>query len=285
MPPAAARITPGEGGVGAGEGALAVAEQLALEHVARDGGAVEGQERPVGAVRGAVDGAREHFLAGAGLAGEEDAKRGRRDAARDREQLGHLLGDPDALGVAVERLGGPQRGALLLLAAVAVERERGVDQLADRDQRAAVFELGPRIDEELPGLVAMCADRDHVVVGGLAAAAAASRSFQPCARSRAAGRVPGDEGDGVRQPPRRARRAPRARGCADVRPVPAARRRCRGRGAAEIADPPQRRSAPYRAQGGPDLSDRKATALRVAGTVAPSLGHRVSESFPNRNVY
>ena len=48
--------------------------------------------------------------------------------------------------VAVERLGGPQRGALLLLAAVAVERHRGVDQLADGDDGAAVVELGARIE-------------------------------------------------------------------------------------------------------------------------------------------
>ena len=62
-----------EGVLGAGEGALAIAEQLALEHLARHGGAVEGHERLGGAAGGAVDGAREHFLAGAGLAGEQDA--------------------------------------------------------------------------------------------------------------------------------------------------------------------------------------------------------------------
>ena len=45
----------GERVVGAGEGALAMAEELALEHVARDGGAVEGDEGPVGAAGGAMD--------------------------------------------------------------------------------------------------------------------------------------------------------------------------------------------------------------------------------------
>ena len=131
----------GERRVGAGERALAVAEQLAFEHVARHGGAVEREERAVGAVGGAVNRAREHLLAGAGLAGEEDGERGRRDAPGDVEDLGHLLGGPDALGVAVERLGGPERGALLLVAAVAVEREGGGDQLADGDEGAAVVEL------------------------------------------------------------------------------------------------------------------------------------------------
>ena len=64
--------------LGAGERALAVAEQLALEHVARHRGAVEGHERAVGAVRGAMDHAREHLLAGAGFAGEEDRAGGSR---------------------------------------------------------------------------------------------------------------------------------------------------------------------------------------------------------------
>ena len=82
-----------------------------------------------------------------------------RDAAGEREELGGLLGDPEALGVALERLGGPQRGALLLVAAVAVEGEGGGDQLADGDERAAMIELGSRPREQFPGLVAMLAER------------------------------------------------------------------------------------------------------------------------------
>jgi hypothetical protein len=120
---------------------LAVAEQLAFEHLARHRGAVEGDERLAGAAGGAMDGARQHFLAGAGLAGEEDGDVGRRDALGDRQQLGHLLGHPQA-AVGLEGVGGPQRGALLLLAAVAVEGDGGVDQLADGDAGAAVVEVG-----------------------------------------------------------------------------------------------------------------------------------------------
>ena len=73
----------GERGVGAGEGALAVAEQLALEHVARHRRAVERDERAIGAVGGAMDEARQHLLAGAGLAGEQDRQgtRGERRAS------------------------------------------------------------------------------------------------------------------------------------------------------------------------------------------------------------
>ena len=90
---------------------------------------------------GAVDRAREDFLAGAGLAGEEDRDVGGRDAPGNREQLGHLLGHPEA-AVGLERVGGPQGGALLLLAAIAVERDGRLDQLADGDAGAAVGERG-----------------------------------------------------------------------------------------------------------------------------------------------
>ena len=121
---------------------------------------------------------------------------------RDAQDLGHLLGDPDAFGVAVERVGRPQRGALLLVAAVAVEREGRADQLADGDQRAAMFELGPRIDEEQPG-----SRRDVSPTGirsssaGWRAAAAASRSLQPCASiTSEAGRAPATRATALRQP-------------------------------------------------------------------------------------
>ena len=179
-------MTPGEGGVGAGEGALAVAEQLALEHVARDGRAVERDERPVGAVGGAVDGAREHFLAGAGLAGEEDRQRRRGDAAGDAQDLGHLGRGPDAFGVAVERLGGPERGALLFLAAVAVEREGGANQLADRDR--ACSDVRARAGHRRGGARArrdVIADRDQLVrLRRWRAAAAAWRRSSRALRSR-----------------------------------------------------------------------------------------------------
>src|SRR5207245_3140616 len=57
--------------VGVGEGALLVAEQLALEEGLGDGAAVHGDERLGGALRLHVDGARDQLLAGAGLAAEE----------------------------------------------------------------------------------------------------------------------------------------------------------------------------------------------------------------------
>ena len=114
-----------------------------------------------------MDDAREHLLAGAGLAGEQDRQRGSGRCCRAMlEELDRLLGDPQALGVAVEGLGRPQRGALLLVAAVAVEGAGGGDQLADGGERAAMIELGPRPRQDLPGFVAMLAEAHEVVVGG-----------------------------------------------------------------------------------------------------------------------
>jgi hypothetical protein len=48
-----------------------VPEQLALQQVFRDGGAVQGQERPVGAAGVLVDRPGDEFLAGAALAGNQ----------------------------------------------------------------------------------------------------------------------------------------------------------------------------------------------------------------------
>ena len=62
---------PDLGGGGAGERALLVAEQLRLEQLLRQRRAVDRDERLAGAIRSLVDQARDHFLAGPGLAGDE----------------------------------------------------------------------------------------------------------------------------------------------------------------------------------------------------------------------
>ena len=114
-----------------------------------------------------MDRAREHFLAGAGFAGEEHADVGGRDAPGNREELGHLFGDPEA-AVGLEGVGGPERRALLLFAPIAVEGDGGVDQLADGDAGASVVE--GRASESatiIPGLVAMDAAGDGEAVAGL----------------------------------------------------------------------------------------------------------------------
>ena len=63
-------------GLGAGEGAALVAEQLALQQRLGNGGAVDGDERLVGAVAVLVEGAGDEFLAGAGLAADQHRDRG-----------------------------------------------------------------------------------------------------------------------------------------------------------------------------------------------------------------
>ena len=55
----------GDAGVGAGEGALLVAEQFALDQFARDRRHVDGDERPVAPLAVIVQRARHQFLAGA----------------------------------------------------------------------------------------------------------------------------------------------------------------------------------------------------------------------------
>ena len=57
---------------GAGKGAAFVAEQLAFEQGLGDGGAVDGDEGRLGAVAVLVNGAGDEFLAGAGLAADQD---------------------------------------------------------------------------------------------------------------------------------------------------------------------------------------------------------------------
>ena len=70
VPPSACSNRPDARAVGAGEGALLVAEQFGLDQVARDRRHVDGDERAVAALAVIVQRARDQFLAGAGLAGD-----------------------------------------------------------------------------------------------------------------------------------------------------------------------------------------------------------------------
>src|SRR3546814_6620184 len=63
----------------AGERALHMAEELALEQFARNRRAVDADQRPAAAPAGFVDGARDQLLAGAALAGDQHGGIGRRD--------------------------------------------------------------------------------------------------------------------------------------------------------------------------------------------------------------
>ena len=81
-------------GDGAGEGALLVAEQGGFQHVVRDRRAVDGHEGLAGARRALVNVARQHFLAGAGLAGDQHGGIAARHPGGQFQQLaaGRLLG-------------------------------------------------------------------------------------------------------------------------------------------------------------------------------------------------
>ena len=78
---------------GAGEGALFVAEQDALDEIVRDGAAIDRDERLRAPLAGALDGARDQFLADARFAFDQDRdvggrgllrRAGRRAPCRDR---------------------------------------------------------------------------------------------------------------------------------------------------------------------------------------------------------
>ena len=90
MPPEAFSISPFFATARVGEGALLVAEQLTLQQGVRQGGAVQADERRLGARAIVVNGLGQYFLAGSALALNEDggvvALRG---AARHLENLAH----------------------------------------------------------------------------------------------------------------------------------------------------------------------------------------------------
>ena len=68
VPPSASSKSPRAIGVGVGEGALLVAEELALQQVLGDGAAVDRDERAALARARAVERARDELLADAALA-------------------------------------------------------------------------------------------------------------------------------------------------------------------------------------------------------------------------
>ena len=75
----------------AGEGALLVAEQLGLQEVIRDRRAIDGNERLPGAGRAGVQVARQHFLAGAALAGDQHGGVGAGDLLGELDDARHRL--------------------------------------------------------------------------------------------------------------------------------------------------------------------------------------------------
>ena len=87
MPPCAISNQPSRWRWAPREGALLVAEQLALDQALRKRPDVGGDERPVAAVAQVVDGPGDEFLAGAALALDQDRDVGVGDLADPREDL------------------------------------------------------------------------------------------------------------------------------------------------------------------------------------------------------
>ena len=79
----------------AGEGALLIAEQLSLEQILGDGGAVDRDKSSRAAATGLVDAAGEQFLAGAGRAEQHDRDVGIGDALDRAGDPGHFRGGGD----------------------------------------------------------------------------------------------------------------------------------------------------------------------------------------------
>ena len=138
-------------GASAREGALLVAEELRLEQVAGHGGAVDADERLVGARARRVDGLRDDLLAGAALAVDEDVgvDGGRAPRHGDGALQARALADD-----VVEAVAGPGgRQALRdLLRAIELDERRdeaavlvvGARDGAGRDDEAAVRRGAPR---------------------------------------------------------------------------------------------------------------------------------------------
>ena len=98
VPPLATSKSPLRSRVGAGEGPLAVAEQLALDEVLGQGAAVDRDERVAGAVALVVEVPGDQLLAGAGLAQDHHAGVGRGDRVDQAADRLHRRGLADQGG-------------------------------------------------------------------------------------------------------------------------------------------------------------------------------------------
>ena len=133
----------GEVGGGAGEGPAAVAEELAVDHLARDGRAVERHEGVGAAAGGGVDHAGDHLLAGAGLAGEQDQDVERRNPLDVRHQLRHGLAEEDRAVRVAAGLDGPQGRSLALVAArLVLEAGAACELLRRQHHQGGVHAVG-----------------------------------------------------------------------------------------------------------------------------------------------
>jgi hypothetical protein len=149
----------------AGERALLVAEELALEQVLRDRGAVDRDEALAAARRLRVQVARQDLLAGARLAEEQHRGVGRRHAL-DRPAHPHHLGIPRE--DAAERLGALRRLEPAVLLLQVVQAEGALD---DEGQELRLERLRVEVVRAKPDrlhrvrAVVLAGEDDHLRVG------------------------------------------------------------------------------------------------------------------------
>jgi len=137
-------------GEGAGERAFLVSEELALDEVFRDGGAVDADERGGGAGALAVEGAGDEFLAGAAFALDKDGGLGAGDLA---DQLAQILHDRAATQQFVTAF------LVLLIAQVLVDLEE-LGEVLGLLERHLELVRGEGLDEVVERPVA------HAIDGG-----------------------------------------------------------------------------------------------------------------------
>ena len=157
-------------GDGARERALAMAEQLALEQIGGDGGAVQADERLAGALAVLVDRLGDQLLAGAVLADDEHVRVSRRHHAHQAEQLLHHVALRDEPGEGRRALERGLQPAVLLdegdpLADLVQQRREvpGVDRLFEEAEGAARHRPHRGADAAVAG------DHDGLDVGMVAA--------------------------------------------------------------------------------------------------------------------
>ena len=110
MPPSACSKRPGAAGLGAGEGALLVAEQFGFDQVARDRRHVDGDERTRAPLAVVVQRARDQFLAGAGFAGDHHRQVGLHQAREHAVDVLHRRRAADQRDVSNSSAGASTRG-------------------------------------------------------------------------------------------------------------------------------------------------------------------------------
>src|SRR5882724_6274061 len=91
----------------AGKGAALVAEELALEEIAGNGGTIDRDERTPSRGRSLMDRASDHAFSGPGLSRDEDGDLDTRHLLDDLPDLQHLVATPKAdLGLEISDTGG-----------------------------------------------------------------------------------------------------------------------------------------------------------------------------------